>query len=225
MPPRVAATLRRPRGSARSTAPGRDRASIAGCRSTASSMSAKRPSTCGRIASNSSRPASPTTGSLSTETAKWFAQKCTSRSTNGLSLASADDSRAPFIHHIIVANAAPERTFWPSWAARLRKVRMSSASRRLQPLALGAALRSRLGDIVGKLTDHLAARGHGAQRLRARLEAVELRQQPALWIGRLGSLGRAPRPKRLRAMATEFIDVSLGRKMTPAALNVSSATT
>ena len=43
---------------------------IAGCCSTASSRSTKRPVTCGRIASFSSDPATPATAGLSTETAK-----------------------------------------------------------------------------------------------------------------------------------------------------------
>ena len=43
-----------------------------------------RPSTWARMASASKPPARPTTSSLSTDTAKWFDQKCTSRSTNGV---------------------------------------------------------------------------------------------------------------------------------------------
>ena len=47
------------------------------------------PNRCGRIASNSSVPASPIVDSLSADTAKWFAQKCVSRSGNGVGEATA----------------------------------------------------------------------------------------------------------------------------------------
>lgn len=67
---------------------------IAGWRSTATSMSSKRPSTCGRIASFSNEPASSATGGFSIDTAKWFAQKCTRRSTKGVPVVSALVTRA-----------------------------------------------------------------------------------------------------------------------------------
>ena len=67
---------------------------MAGCCSTASSRSAKRPSTCRRMTSFSSVAAVAMVACLSADTAKWLVQKCTSRSRNGCSLATAARTRA-----------------------------------------------------------------------------------------------------------------------------------
>ncbi|MHC2412856.1 hypothetical protein ACVJGC_005447 [Bradyrhizobium diazoefficiens] len=77
---------------------------MAGCCSTALSMSAKRPSTCGRIASRSNAPAQIRASSpLLAEMQKWLDQNTTSRSVKPHSTSVARCKRA---------SASARKVFW-----------------------------------------------------------------------------------------------------------------
>ena len=67
---------------------------MAGWRVAASSMSAKCPLTCGRMASRSKLPTSANTSAFSADTVKWFDQNQTRRSRKGAGVEAAAASRA-----------------------------------------------------------------------------------------------------------------------------------
>ena len=148
--------------------------SIAGCCSTALSMSAKRPSTCGRIASRSNAPAQIRASSpLLAEMQKWLDQNTTSRSVKPHSTRVARCNRA---------SASARKVFWMTLSGcgggfcgsrrgrvGLHGVRLGHIVRRL---IVGRLIVSRFD--IGHLAGDLGC--HGIQR--------EIAAQSGLLIGR-----------------------------------------
>ena len=84
---------------------------MAGWRVAASSMSEKRPHTCGRIASRSKLPTSANTSAFSADTVKWFDQNQTRRSLKGSGVEAAAASRAATSSMHDRAELLAERSF------------------------------------------------------------------------------------------------------------------
>ena len=179
---------------------------MAGWRSTAISMSAKRPSTKGRIASRSKAPAlARKTGALPADTQKWFDQNSTSRSRKPSSASRAWAKRAAASARKIRASArgsglkggtppvmavgSMAGTAMPFRLSRiaLRSASAAKAARRSAAVPARPPASNASGDTRARSGFSSAARApRGSEATRAR------------------SPGRAPRPKRFRAVTASI---------------------
>ena len=144
---------------------------------TASSMSTKRPVTCGRIASSTNAPTSAAQSPRRNETVKWLVQNQTSRSRNGDGVVSALPS---------CAAASWRNTARPRDCAGGGRFSRSSRSA-ANPAAVVGGFASRKGS--GPLSCALAqAPGIGGERLAATAAQAETHERMGDGVVHVGSL-------------------------------------